>query len=57
MAAYMIVQIKITREDGWPEYRKQVSELFARYGESSLVQGGLVEVQVDNGIPWLRSLA
>ena len=40
MAAYMIVQIKITREDGWPEYRKQVSELFAKHGRSSLVQGG-----------------
>jgi hypothetical protein len=46
MAAYMIVQIKITREEGWPEYRQQVSELFAQHGGSSLVQGGLVEFQV-----------
>ncbi len=44
MAAYMIVQIKITREDGWPEYRKQVSELFAQHGGRYLVRGGLVEV-------------
>ena len=28
-AAYMIVQIKITREEGWPEYRQKVAELFA----------------------------
>jgi uncharacterized protein (DUF1330 family) len=44
MAAYMIVQIKITREEGWPEYRKQVSELFAQNGGRYLVRGGPVEV-------------
>ena len=44
MAAYMIVQIKITREDGWPEYRKQVSELFALHGGRYLIRGGPVEV-------------
>jgi uncharacterized protein (DUF1330 family) len=43
-AAYMIVLIKITREDGWPEYRKQVSELFAQHGGRYLVRGGPVEV-------------
>jgi hypothetical protein len=35
MPAYMIVQIKITREDGWPEYREQVSRLFAAHGGTS----------------------
>jgi uncharacterized protein (DUF1330 family) len=32
MPAYMIVQIKVTREEGWPEYREQVSRLFAAHG-------------------------
>jgi hypothetical protein len=44
MPAYMIVQIKITREDGWPEYREQVSRLFAAQGGRYLVRGGQVEV-------------
>ena len=44
MAAYMIVQIKITREEGWPEYRQQVSELFAQHGGRYHVGGGPVEV-------------
>ena len=44
MAAYMIVQIKITREEGWPEYRQQVSELFVQHGGRYLVRGGPVEV-------------
>jgi uncharacterized protein (DUF1330 family) len=44
MAAYMIVLIKITREEGWPEYRKAVSELFERHGGRYLVRGGPVEV-------------
>ena len=43
-AAYMIVQIKITREEGWPEYRKQVAELFAEHGGRYIVRGGPVEV-------------
>jgi uncharacterized protein (DUF1330 family) len=43
-AAYMIVQIKITREEGWPEYRQKVAELFARHGGRHLVRGGSVEV-------------
>jgi uncharacterized protein (DUF1330 family) len=42
MAAYLIVLIKITREEGWPEYRKQVSELFAAHGGRYLVRGGPV---------------
>ena len=29
MAAYIVVQIKITRPDGWPEYREEVSRLAA----------------------------
>ena len=44
MPAYMIVQIKITREEGWPEYRKEVSALFAKHGGRYLVRGGDVEV-------------
>jgi len=43
-AAYMIVQIKITREEAWPEYRQKVAELFARHGGRYLVRGGPVEV-------------
>jgi uncharacterized protein (DUF1330 family) len=43
-AAYMIVQIKITREEGWSAYRQRVAELFAQYGGHSLVRGGPVEV-------------
>ena len=43
-AAYMIVRIKITREEGWPEYRQKVAELFARHGGRHLVRGGPVEV-------------
>ena len=44
MPAYLIVQIKITREEGGPEYRKQVAELFAKHGGRYLVRGGEVEV-------------
>jgi hypothetical protein len=36
----MSALIKISREDIWPELRQQVSELFAKRGGSSLVQGG-----------------
>jgi uncharacterized protein (DUF1330 family) len=43
MAAYLIVQIKTTREEAWPEYRKRVSELFAKHGGRYLVRGGQVE--------------
>jgi uncharacterized protein (DUF1330 family) len=43
-AAYLIVQIKITREEGWPEYCQKVSELFARHGGRYLVRGGPIEV-------------
>ena len=39
MPAYMIVQIKITREEAWPEYREQVSKLFAQHGGRYLVRG------------------
>ncbi len=44
MPAYMIVQIRITREEAWPEYRAQVSALFERHGARYLIQGGKVEV-------------
>ena len=44
MSAYMIVLITITHEEPWPEYRRQVSDLFERYGGKYLVRGGSVEV-------------
>ena len=43
-AAYIIVQIRITREEGWPEYRQKVAGLFAKHGGRYLVRGGTVEV-------------
>jgi uncharacterized protein (DUF1330 family) len=43
-AAYLIVQIKITHEEGWPEYRQNVAELFAKHGGRYLIRGGPVEV-------------
>jgi uncharacterized protein (DUF1330 family) len=43
-AAYLIVQIKITREEGWPEYRQKVAELFAKHGGRYLARGGPMEV-------------
>jgi uncharacterized protein (DUF1330 family) len=43
-AAYLIVQITITREEGWPEYRQKVAELFAQHGGRYLVRDGPVEV-------------
>ena len=42
--AYLIVRIKITCEEGWPEYRQKVTELFAKHGGRYLVRGGPVEV-------------
>ena len=44
MAAYVMVQIKITRPDGWPEYREQVGPLAAKFGGKYLVRGGDVTV-------------
>ena len=35
-AAYMIMRIKITRDDGWPEYRQQAAELFTKHGGRNL---------------------
>ena len=49
MPAYMIVQIKVTREEGWPEYREQVSRLFAAHGGRYLVRGGHCEVLEGGG--------
>ena len=43
MPAYMTVQIKITREEGWPEYRQEVAKL-GQHGGRYLVRGGQVEV-------------
>lgn len=43
MPAYLVAQIKVTREDGWPEYRQQVGPVFAKFGGRYLVRGGPVE--------------
>ena len=44
MPAYIIVQIKITKPDGWAEYREQVSALVGKFGGRYLVRGGDVAV-------------
>jgi uncharacterized protein (DUF1330 family) len=44
MSAYMIVQIKITRPQGWPEYREAVGPLIQRFGGRYIVRGGDIEV-------------
>jgi len=44
MAAYIIVQIKITKPDGWAEYREQLTSLVGKFGGRYLVRGGDVEV-------------
>jgi uncharacterized protein (DUF1330 family) len=44
MPAYIVVQIKITKQDGWAEYREQVAPLIAKFGGRYAVRGGDVEV-------------
>ncbi len=44
MAAYLIVQIKITREQGWPAYRAAVGPLAQQFGGRHIVRGAEVEV-------------
>jgi len=44
MAAYIIVQIKMTKPEGWPEYREQAARLIAEAGGRYIVRGGDVEV-------------
>ncbi len=44
MAAYLIVQVKIVREQGWPDYRAAVGPLAERFGGRYLVRGADVEV-------------
>lgn len=44
MPAYMIAQINITREQGWPEYRAAVGPLAAKHGGRHIVRGAAVEV-------------
>jgi len=39
---YIIVRIKRTREQGWAEYRTEVSKLISEYGGRYVVQGGAV---------------
>ncbi|WP_428485695.1 DUF1330 domain-containing protein [Rhodopila sp.] len=44
MPAYLLVQIKITREEGWPEYRAAVGPLAQRFGGRYVVRGAKLEV-------------
>ena len=44
MPAYLMAQIRITREQGWPEYRTAVKELAAKFGGRFIVRGGVIEV-------------
>jgi uncharacterized protein (DUF1330 family) len=44
MAAYLIVQIKITRQQGWPEYREAVGPLINSFGGRYIVRAPEVEV-------------
>jgi hypothetical protein len=44
MSAYLIVQIKIIRQQGWPEYRHAVGPLTERFGGRYIVRGADVEV-------------
>jgi uncharacterized protein (DUF1330 family) len=43
MPAYVIVQIKIIREQGWPEYRAAMLPLMQRFGGRLLVAGAAIE--------------
>jgi uncharacterized protein (DUF1330 family) len=44
MSAYLIAQIRVTREEIWPEYRKQITELVSKHGGRYVVRGGAVDV-------------
>ena len=44
MAAYLVVQLQITREEAWPEYRRRAFELVARHGGKTIVSSRAVEV-------------
>ena len=55
MSAYMIIQIKITRKEGWSLYRDAVGPLTRRFGGRYLVAGG-AKVDVLEGSHDGRSL-
>ena len=40
---YIIVRIRRTREEGWAEYRTEVSKLISEYGGRYIVRGGEVD--------------
>ena len=48
MSAYLTVQINITSEQRWPEYRAAVGPLAQRFGGHYIVAGG-VKVDVLEG--------
>lgn len=55
MPAYMIVQIKIVRKEGWSAYRDAVGPLSERFGGRYVVAGG-AKVEVLEGSHDGRSL-
>jgi len=40
---YIIVRITLTTEQGWAEYRTEVTKLISEYGGRYIVQGGAVD--------------
>ncbi len=56
MPAYMIVQINITRREGWSAYRDAVGPLAEQFGGRYLVAGG-IKPEVLEGSHDGRSLA
>ena len=40
---YIIVRIRRTREEGWAEYRAEVTKLVSEYGGRYIVRGGAVD--------------
>ena len=44
MSAYLIVDIEVTDQGRYDDYRSQVPELVAKYGGKYLVRGGSFEI-------------
>ncbi len=44
MAAYLVAQIKVTRHEGWSDYRTKVGPLAERFGGRYLVRAADVQV-------------
>jgi uncharacterized protein (DUF1330 family) len=54
LSAYLIAQIKITRPQGWPEYREAVGPLTERFGGRYIVRA--VDIEVLEGSHYGRSV-